>query len=99
MEVGLAGLAWWPTYGENISPIESSTIEFAVQSRLDECKCTSAQASKLCGVLGFTLTSLYSKVGRRVQHALPMRQYWDTETVVTNGENITYCGANSYFTY
>ena len=61
--------------------------------------CTPAQARKLRGVLGFTLTGLYGKVGIGVQHALPMRQYWDTETVVSNGENITYCGANSYFTY
>ena len=49
--------------------------------------CTPAQASKLRGVLGLTLAGLYGKVGRGVQHALLMRQYWDTETIVSNGEN------------
>ena len=49
----------------------------ALLARIEEKSCTAAQASKLRGILGFTLTGLYGKVGRAGQHALLRRQYWD----------------------
>ena len=50
-----------------------------LRERLQEGSCTAAQASKIRGVLGFTLTGLYGKVGRGGQHALLKRQYWDKD--------------------
>ena len=39
--------------------------------------CTPAQASKVCGVLGFLFTGAFGKVGRGGQQALRQRQYSD----------------------
>ena len=53
---------------------------------LEKNSCTPAEASKIRGLKGFTMTGMYGRVGRVGQGALKQRQYSDKEPWLLSGE-------------
>ena len=70
------------------------------QSLIDQCLesnyCTPAEASKIRGVRGFTMSAKYGKLGRVGMGPLKQRQYFDVEPFLLSGElrrSLHFCKA------